>query len=211
MNLAHARRAYRVGSLSENDLTDDPIDLLQAWLRRAEEAGEAEPNAMALATVSPSGAPSVRFVLLKEVTTAGLTFFTNYEGRKAADLDATGVGAAAFWWPHLERQARAEGRVERISREASEAYFRSRPRGSQLAAWAAQQSRPLGSRAELEARAAAAEERFAGGEVPCPPHWGGYLLVPSRLEFWQGRDDRLHDRFLYSRDVGAWSLTRLAP
>ncbi len=211
MGFAELRKAYRVGSLEESELTDDPTELLTAWLRRAVEAGEAEPNAMALATVGADGRPSVRFVLLKDLTQAGVTFFTNYGSRKAHELDTSHTAAVALWWPHLERQVRVEGRVERLERAASEEYFKSRPRGSQLGAWTSPQSQPLASRAELEALAAEVRARFADGEVPCPPGWGGYLLRPERVEFWQGRDDRLHDRFLYSLEGGTWSRSRLAP
>lgn len=211
MRLDELRRAYRVGSLGREELMADPLDMLAAWVRRAEEAGEVEPNALALASVAADGRPSVRYVLLKEVSPAGLTFFTNYESRKAHELDGAGVAAAALWWPLLERQVRAEGRVERVPRAVSEAYFATRPRGSQLGAWTSPQSSPLEDRGELEARAAAVTARFAGGDVPCPPHWGGYLLRPERVEFWQGRDDRLHDRFLYTREGDAWGITRLAP
>ena len=211
MRFDDLRRAYRVGSLGPDDLADDPLELLTTWLERAAAAGEPEPNAMALASVAADGRPSVRFVLLKEVTPAGLTFFTNYESRKARELDGSGAAAVALWWPVLERQVRVEGSVERVARATSEAYFGSRPRGSQLGAWTSQQSRPLADRAEIESRAAAVAARFEGGAAPCPPHWGGYLLRPERVEFWQGRDDRLHDRFLYSLEGAAWSLTRLAP
>ncbi len=211
MDFDELRRAYRVGSLSESELTADPIDLFRQWLQRAVEAREAEPNAMALSTVGTDGRPSVRFVLLKHVTEEGVTFFTNYQSRKAGELDASRMAAVAFWWPQLERQVRIEGSVERVPQQVTDEYFHSRPYGSQLGAWTSPQSQPLANRAELEALAAQMRARFPEGEVPCPPHWGGYLLRPDRFEFWQGRDDRLHDRFLYSLEGGAWSIGRLAP
>lgn len=211
MGFEELHRAYRVGSLSEDELLDDPLELLGSWLQRAVDAREIEPNAMALATTDAAGRPSVRFVLLKQVTERGITFFTNYESRKARELDATGNAAVAFWWPYLERQVRVEGSVERLPREASDRYFQSRPYGSQVGAWTSPQSQPLAGRAELEAAAEAMRRRFPAGDVPRPPFWGGYLLLPRRLEFWQGRDDRLHDRFLYTREGDSWARVRLAP
>lgn len=206
------RKPYLRGSLRATDLGDDPLATLRGWLAVAAEAGEAEANAMALATVGPDGRPSVRFVLLKDVTDAGLTFFTNYGSRKAQELDASKHAALAFWWPSLERQARVEGSVERLPRDRSEAYFHTRPYGSQIGAWASRQSTVLDGRASLEARAAELRARYPEGAVPCPPFWGGYLLRPSRFEFWQGRDDRLHDRFAVdAADDGSWTVVRLAP
>lgn len=212
MNLQGMRRAYHVGRLNDDELPADPFVLLERWLEDAVETQEIEPNAMALATATKEGLPSVRFVLLKGVSHAGIVFFTNYESRKARELDATGHGAAAMWWPQLERQVRAEGAVSRLDPAESDAYFDLRPRGSKLGAWSSPQSEPVASRAELEERAKATSERFAGAEVPRPPFWGGYLLAPNRLEFWQGGGDRLHDRFAYSLDEGGeWVRTRLAP
>jgi len=211
MEFDDLRRAYLAGSLSKSDLAVDPIELFREWLQHAVDARELEPNAMALSTVGADGRPSVRFVLLKHVTKEGVTFFTNYQSRKAGELDASHVAAAAFWWPRLERQVRLEGSVARVPRKVSEEYFRSRPYGSQLGAWLSPQSRRLADRAELEALAAKMRARFPEGTVPCPPHWGGYLLEPDRIEFWQGREDRLHDRFLYSLEGGTWSVARLAP
>ncbi len=205
------RKPYLRGSLRAGDLGDDPLDALRTWLRAAADAGEPEANATALATVGADGRPSVRFVLLKDVTDEGLTFFTNYGSRKARELDASPHAALAFWWPSLERQARVEGSVGRLSRERSEAYFQTRPYGSQIGAWASNQSRTVDGREALEARAAALRAQYPDGAVPCPPFWGGYLLEPSRFEFWQGRDDRLHDRFVFERASEGWTLTRLAP
>jgi len=206
------RRNYRAASLADTDLPDDPLELFHDWLAAAEAAGEPEPNAMALATVSPDGQPRVRYVLLKYVQDGGFVFFTNYASLKGLDLAATPRAALVFWWPQLERQIRIEGTVERLSEAASDAYFSERPRGSQLGAWSSQQSAPVRDRNELSDAQAANEAKFAGQPVPRPAGWGGYLVSPERIEFWQGREDRLHDRFEYSRVVGTgWRVRRLAP
>lgn len=205
------RKPYLRGALRANDLGNDPLQALRTWLRAAAAAGEPEANATALATVGADGRPSVRFVLLKDVTEDGLTFFTNYGSRKAQELDAFPHAALAFWWPSVERQARVEGSVERLSRDGSEAYFLTRPYGSQIGAWASRQSSVLDGRDALEARAAELRARYPEGAVPYPSFWGGYLLRPSRFEFWQGRDDRLHDRFAFERSDRGWTAIRLAP
>lgn len=206
-----ARRRYLRGRLDETALPDDPFELLLASLAEAAEAGNREPNAMALATSTRSGAPSVRFVLLKDVADGTIAFFTNYQSRKALELEENPRAAAALWWPELERQVRIEGMVARTTRAETDAYFRTRPRGSQLGAWASPQSREIGGREELRSLTDAVEARFAGGELPSPEHWGGYRLVADRVEMWQGRDDRLHDRFVYTRQASGWRRTRLAP
>ena len=170
------------------------------------------PEAMALATADANGAPSVRMVLLKDASPRGFAFYTNRGSRKGSELAANPRAALLLHWDALGRQVRIEGEVEPLSEDESAAYFATRPRGSQLAAWASRQSTPLPSRDALEDAVAAASERFAGGEVPLPPDWGGYLLVPERYEFWQHRDDRLHDRIRYEGSgTGAWRRTRLAP
>lgn len=199
------------GSLGEDALPDDPFELLLGSLTEAAEAGNREPNAMALATSTRTGAPSVRFVLLKEVADGTIAFFTNYQSRKAVELEENPRAAAVLWWPELERQVRIEGIVARTSRAETEAYFRTRPRGSQLGAWASPQSSEISGRDELKRLTDAASERFAGSELSAPDHWGGYRLVADRFEMWQGRDDRLHDRFLYTRQASGWRRTRLAP
>ncbi len=206
-----ARRRYLRGRLDETALPDDPFELLLASLAEAAAAGNREPNAMALATSTRSGAPSVRFVLLKDVADGTIAFFTNYQSRKALELEENPRAAAALWWPELERQVRIEGMVARTTRAETDAYFRTRPRGSQLGAWASPQSREIGGREELRRLTDAVEARFADGELPSPEHWGGYRLVADRVEMWQGRDDRLHDRFLYTRQASGWRRTRLAP
>ena len=232
------RTDYRRGAMDADALGDDPVAALATWIEAAAEAGAEEPNAMALATVSAEGVPSVRFVLCKGVTPGGveddrtddggddggdgraargtvqgtLRFFTNYESRKAADVDATGMAAATFWWDRLERQVRLEGAVARLDAAASDAYFASRPRGSRVGAWASPQGREVADREELERLAAEAEARFEGtDEVPRPPFWGGYVLTPTYVEFWQGRSSRLHDRIAYAWEGGGWRTSRLAP
>lgn len=166
---------------------------------------------MALSTVTPEGRPRVRMVLCKGVSEEGIRFFTNYESAKAAELEANGFAAVAFWWDSLARQIRAEGSVERLRQAESEAYFAVRPRESQLGAWASPQSQPVASREALDALQSEAEARFAGGPVPCPPHWGGYLIRPTRVEAWMGGLGRLHDRLVWEREGTDWRLTRLAP
>ena len=198
--------------MDESDVDLDPFRQLAAWFEEARAAGVELPEAAALATASADGAPSARMVLLKDVGPDGLVFYSGYESRKARDLEANPRAAVAVYWHALGRQARAEGRVERLSRAESEGYFATRPRASRLSAWASQQSEPVGSRAELEAAAAEAARRFGDGDVPLPPHWGGFRLRPERVELWEHRADRLHDRLLYERSAaGGWTLTRLQP
>lgn len=209
-----ARRSYSRGSLEDGGLPDDPLAYLRECLSAAAAAGNAEPNAMALATATAGGLPSVRYVLLKGVADGALVFYTNYASRKADELEANPRAAAALWWPELERQVRVEGTVARTSRAESEAYFRTRPRGSQLGAWASPQGREVRDRAELEGMVRAVSARFAAGELPLPDDWGGYRLTAQRVEIWQGREDRLHDRFAFTLDAdepGGWRWARLAP
>lgn len=190
----------------------DPIAEFRLWLEAATAAGEPERGtAMTVATADRDGAPSARILLLKGVDAAGFRFFSNRESRKGRELRANPRAALCFHWARLERQVRVEGAVTLLADAESDAYFRTRPRGSQLGAWASPQSRPLESRAELEARLAETEARFAERDVERPPFWGGYLLAPERIEFWTGRADRLHDRLLYTRAAGGWTATRLSP
>jgi pyridoxamine 5'-phosphate oxidase len=189
----------------------DPLELFREWFAAAAAAGILLPEAMAVATAAPGGVPSVRMMLLKGVDGGGFVFFTNYESRKAVELESNPRAALVFHWAILQRQVRVEGTVTRLSPEASEAYFRTRPRGSRIGAWASRQSRPLGDRAELEARVREHEARFAGGEVPLPDFWGGYRLAPQSIEFWQGRISRLHDRLRFERAGPGWRAVRLYP
>ena len=196
--------------LRRDDLAADPIAQFAEWYRRAlEEVPLAD--AMALATADADGRPDARMVLLKGFDADGIRFFTNYGSAKAAQLEAAGHAAVIVYWRELDRQVRARGPVERLAEGDSDAYFATRPRDSQLGAWASPQSSPIASRDELDARVDELDERFAGDEVPRPGHWGGYLLRPESVEFWQGQVGRLHDRFRYSRKGGGWRIERLAP
>jgi pyridoxamine 5'-phosphate oxidase len=198
--------------LDLGDLDPDPVVQFRRWFAVARRAGVHQPEAMALATVGADGWPSVRHVLLRDVDDRGLVFYTNRTSPKAADLEATGRASVVFPWLQLDRQVRVTGGVTPVGDGESDAYFATRPRGSQLGAWASAQSAVLTDRAELERRVAQAEERFAGRGVPRPPHWGGYRLVPVAWEVWQGRPDRLHDRFRYRpSDGGGWIVERLSP
>ena len=192
---------------------EDPFELFAEWYRTAEESGLFMPEAMALSTATPDGRPSSRMVLLKDFDHRGFTFFTNYESRKARELEENPHAALTLHWAVLERQVRIEGRVERVPEAESEAYFRTRARGSRIGAWASEQSRPLPDRKTLEERVREAEDRFEGDEVPLPPFWGGYRVVPELVEFWQGRVSRLHDRWVFRRAApdAPWELERLYP
>lgn len=189
----------------------DPIDLFRDWFETAHGAGIPLPESVALATATKEAVPSARMVLLKGVDSRGFVFFTNYESRKAAELESNPVASLCFHWATLERQVRVTGTVSRITAEESDAYFQSRGRGSRIGAWASAQSRPLAARSELESRVSEITTRFEGGEVPLPPHWGGYRIEPVAIEFWQGRPDRLHDRLVFERTDEGWRTTRLYP
>lgn len=189
----------------------DPIDLFEEWFEQARAAGIMLPEAMTLATSTPEGRPSARMVLLKGVDSRGFVFYTNYDSRKGVELAANPHVALVFHWTVLERQVRIEGTVERTTPEESEAYFRSRSRGSRIGAWASKQSETLASRAEFDARVAEYARRHAGGDVPLPPFWGGFRVAPHAIEFWQGRANRLHDRLYFERQGHAWTSRRLYP
>jgi pyridoxamine 5'-phosphate oxidase len=217
--LADLRRSYADAGLSEGELAGDPVTQFEAWLSDAVAAGVKEPNAMVLATAAPAdGAwqPSARTVLLKAVDARGFVFFTNYGSRKGTELDGNPAASLVFPWYDLERQVVVVGRVDRVSREESRAYFETRPRGSRLGAWASRQSQPVQpvepgtGRAGIEAAYAETAERFPG-EVPLPDFWGGYRLAPQTVEFWQGRPSRLHDRLQYVREGEGWRVRRLEP
>lgn len=200
-----------VRGLAEEEAGSDPFALFDRWFRDAREAGLYLPESMALATATADGRPSVRQVLLKAFDSRGFVFYTNYESRKGEEIAENPRAALAIHWPILQRQVRINGVVERTSAEESAEYFDSRPRGSQIGAWASDQSSILASREEIERKFREARERFAGGDVPLPPFWGGYRVVPETIEFWQGRANRLHDRLRFSRVVENWKVERLSP
>lgn len=212
MDLARLRRDYRQATLDVEHTATDPWAQFRTWFAEAESAGLLEPNAMTLATADRSGRPSARVVLLKGLSDEGFVFFTDYRSRKGQELEANPQAALAFYWAELERQVRAVGAVTRLDRDASEAYFRSRPLGSQVGAWASHQSALLEDRDLLMGRVEDLMRRYGDGPVPLPPHWGGYRLVPDEVEFWQGRADRLHDRIVYTRTPEpGWRRARLSP
>jgi len=200
-----------VSGLPEPSDDRDPIELFQEWFAVARESNTVLPNAMALATSTPGGKPSTRMVLLKGVDESGFTFYTNYESRKASELETNPFVAAVIHWEVLQRQVRIEGTVTRITQDESDAYFKSRPRGSQIGAWASKQSRPLTERSDLERSVERTKAEFDGSDVPLPPFWGGYRIAPTEIEFWQGRANRLHDRVRFTRDGDRWRTERLYP
>jgi pyridoxamine 5'-phosphate oxidase len=211
VDIGSSRISYERGSLDEGSVARDPIVQLRAWIEEARRAGVAEPNAMCLATATAGGMPSARIVLLRELDGRGLAFYTSYFSRKGHELDRNPHAAATFFWPELQRQVRVEGAVARLSEDESDAYFLSRPRGHRLSAWASEQSEPIEGRTPLEERVAHFDQRFAGEEVERPHSWGGYVIAPERIEFWQGRADRLHDRLLFEANGNRWTLRRLQP
>ena len=197
--------------ISELKVSNDPLPLFATWFNSAKRAGLALPEAMTVATAAADGSPSARMMLLKDFGPDGFVFYTNYESRKADDLQENPRAALVFHWPTLQRQIRIEGGAEKISTEESAAYFRTRPRGSCIGAWSSKQSAPLDSRDELEQRFGEYERRFGGSDVPLPPFWGGFRVRPERIEFWQGRINRLHDRIQYTREGNHWKIERLYP
>lgn len=205
------RREYNRKGLLEQDLEDDPLILFDHWFQDALDAGLKDANAMSLSTVDPNNRPSSRIVLLKELDADGFVFYTNYESKKGSDIEANALGALLFYWSDLERQVRIEGSITKVDRKVSESYFHSRPIESQLGAVASDQSRILKNREELENRYHELKKKYNGKEIPCPDFWGGYQLNPDRIEFWQGRPSRLHDRFEYIRKGDHWEHRRLYP
>ena len=233
MAIADLRKNYDRGTLDREDLQADPMAQFQKWFGDAQSGGSRlwkiaigfykwfqlilganpiEPNVMTLATADKEGHPSARTVLLKGADERGFVFFTNYESRKGHDLAENSAAALVFYWSELERQVCVSGEVTKLSQQESEAYFKSRPRGSRIGAWASNQSTVLAGRKEMEEQFKAIEKRFGSGDIPLPPFWGGYILNPQRIEFWQGRPSRMHDRFRYLRGAdGKWTLDRLSP
>jgi pyridoxamine 5'-phosphate oxidase len=210
MSIANIRINYTYGELSEADVVADPLVQFQTWFDQAVAAGVPEPNAMTVASVGSDGRPSARMLLLKGVD-HGFVFYTNYTSRKASELDEQPFGALVFYWHALHRQVRIEGRIERVAPAEADAYYTSRPIGSQLGAWASNQSQVIPNRTILEQRVAELEQEYADRSIPRPPQWGGYRLLPDTIEFWQGRPSRLHDRLRYRLSDGLWVIERLSP
>ena len=211
MDIADLRREYMYAGLSRRELHPDPIVQFERWFREATEADLFTPNALSLATVGADGMPSLRTVLLKAFDDKGFVFYTNYGSRKAREIEANPQAAMLFHWLELDRQVKIQGPVSRVSTAESLRYFTSRPRGSQIGAWCSQQSSPVGTRTLLEQAFESMKRKFGEGEIPLPDFWGGYRVAPLRIEFWQGRENRLHDRFEYRREGDGWTIQRLAP
>lgn len=209
--LFQLRRDYTAYSLNKKDLLDNPIKEFGKWFKRAIKTEQYEPNAMAMATSSADGKPSVRYVLLKNYDQNGFVFYTHYESRKSIDIKENPFGAFVFFWPVLQQQVRVEGKIEKLNNTESDKYFDNRPKGSKIGAWASPQSKPIPSREYLENIKNNFEEKYNKFEIPRPDYWGGYRIIPNRIEFWQGRKDRLHDRFLYKLEGSEWKIERLAP
>ena len=213
-NLADLRKTYSQGSLSEEDIAQNPILQFQSWFEQASAAKCPEPHAMTLATISSNGLPSARIVLLKGITEDSFIFYTNYTSQKGRELTDHPKASICFPWNILSRQVRVVGTVEKVTEAESDEYFSTRPRGSQIGAWASQQSEVMADRSVLESRWTETDARFEGMDVPRPPHWGGFRVLPSEIEFWQGRQSRLHDRFRYTADGSqptGWRVERLNP
>jgi pyridoxamine 5'-phosphate oxidase len=211
-NLADLRKEYTCHGLSETEAHPNPVEQFKLWFNQALLAQLPEPNGMTIATATSEGKPSARMVLLKYYDQRGFVFYTNYESHKGQQLVENPWAAIAFWWAQLERQVRIEGRVEQVSPEESDAYFQSRPKDSQLGAWASSQSRVIDSRDVLEQRLQQLQKEYENQPVPRPPHWGGFRVIPTEIEFWQGRPNRLHDRLLYRQgEDGSWQMQRLSP
>ena len=210
--LRDLRVSYELDSLREESMPVEPLELFRAWLKDALEHQLTEPNAMQLATISADGSPSLRTVLLKGLGEQGFEFFTNYESRKGREIAADARACAVFLWAARHHQVTVRGRIVKLPRQAAESYFASRPRGHQLGAWSSAQSQVIAGRKALEEQREQTAARFGDGPIPCPPHWGGYGLVPHEIEFWQGRPDRLHDRLRYLLEAtGTWRVERLCP
>ena len=210
-NISILRRSYSLKELSRNSVSSDPIAQFSVWMNEAVSSDLQEPNAMTLATANKAGIPSARTVLLKGFDKRGFVFYTNYESSKAEELKENPVASLLIFWAELERQVRIIGKVDKVSQQESEKYFSSRPRDSRLGAWASKQSGVIADRETLENKFKEMKERFEGKEIPLPPFWGGYRVIPHKIEFWQGRESRLHDRICYTLDAGSWKIERLSP
>lgn len=211
MDIEQLRKEYRLHRLDRPDLAPSPFEQFTRWFDEARKGQIIEPNAFALATATAKGIPSCRNVLLKEFNETGLLFFTNLESRKAQELALNPHAAATFWWKELERQVLIEGWVEPVDRDSAERFFDKRPRGSQLSAWASKQGEALANRKELEKAFEKWDKEYRNKSIPCPPNWGGFRIIPTAFEFWQGREDRMHDRFRYFFHHNAWTLKRISP
>ncbi|MFA0963785.1 pyridoxamine 5'-phosphate oxidase [Roseivirga sp. BDSF3-8] len=210
-DIASIRKEYTRQTLEIATVSNNAIEQFKKWFTQARNADVPEVNAMTLATVSEKGQPAARIVLLKDISEGGFVFYTNYNSQKGKDLTHNPKAALVFFWPELERQVRIEGTVKKVDAETSAEYFHSRPRGSQIGAWVSPQSQPIESREVLEEKNEELQGKYEGMEVPRPAHWGGYRLMPLRIEFWQGRPSRLHDRICYDWHENGWNKTRLAP
>ncbi len=209
--IADLRKDYTLQDLNEKEIDPNPFTQFKIWFDQALEAQLPEPNAMTVASATPEGKPSARILLLKDFDHRGFVFFTNYHSHKGQEIAVNSQAALVFWWAELERQVRISGTVEKVDAAESDQYFWSRPVNSQISAWASNQSQAIASRVELEQRWIELQHQYANQQIPRPPHWGGLRVIPTEIEFWQGRSSRLHDRLLYTLNDGAWQISRLSP